>query len=190
MCGKYSHCEKESICKQQSQYTVESCWKQYYMYMLRICWKHCCRVNCAVIVEKYHIVKRKAYINSKASILWRVVVNSTICICWGYAGNIVVELIGQWLWKNIILWKGSICKQQREYTGESHCKQYYMYMLRICCKHWYNVNCAVICEKISHCAKGSICKQQVSILGRVIVNSTLCIFWGYAVNIVVEWIGQ
>ena len=65
------------------------------MYMLRICWKHCCRVNCAVIVEKYHIVKRIAYIISKVSILGSVIVNSTVCICCEYVVDIVVESIVQ-----------------------------------------------------------------------------------------------
>ena len=158
--------------------------------MLRICCKHCCRVNYAVIEEKYHIVKRKAYINSKASVLGSVIVNSTVCICWGYAIDIVVESIVQWLWKNITLWKGSICKKHIQLTGLCNCKQYCMYMLRICYRHFCRVNCAVIVEKYHIVKRKAYINSKASLLWRVVAHSTICICCEYAVDIVVESIGQ
>ena len=179
---------KGSICKKHIQYTGLCNCKQYCMYMLRICYRHFCRVNCAVIVEKYHIVKRTAYVNSKVSVLGSVIVNSTVCICWVYDVNIVLEWIGQWLWKNITLWKGSICKKHIQYTGLCNCKQYCMYMLRICYRHFCRVNCAVIVKKYHIVKRTAYVFSKVSILDSVIVNSSLCICWGYTIDIVVEWI--
>ena len=151
--------------------------------MLRICCKHWCNVNCAVIVKKYHIVKRITYVNSKVSLLGSVIVNITVCICWGYAVNTVVESIVQWLWKNITLWKGSICKKHIQYTGLCNCKQYCMYMLSICCKHCCRVNYAVIEEKYHIVKRKAYIYSKANVLGSVIVNSTVCICWVYAVTL-------
>ena len=160
------------------------------MYILRICYRHCCRVNCAVIVEKYHIVKRKAYINSKASIHCRVVVNSTICICWGYVVNIGVELFVQSLWKISHCVKEAYINSKVSILGSVIVNKYLMYMLRICCKHWCSVNCAVIVEKYHIVKRKAYINSKASILWRVVLNSTICICCEYAVDIVAESIVQ
>ena len=80
-CKKISHCVKEAYINSKVSILGIVIVDKYRMYMLRISCKHWCRINCAVIVEKYHIVKRKAYINSKASVLGSVIVNSIVCIC-------------------------------------------------------------------------------------------------------------
>ena len=57
--------------------------------------KHSGIDNYIVLWKNIHIVKGKVNVNSTVSILGSVIVNSTVCICWEYAVDIVVESIVQ-----------------------------------------------------------------------------------------------